>query len=178
MITIAYILAVQCCVAFATQTVDVPTVKLRIGNPFNEGIFVVRVSGLNPSQLLAVEYLPPKANRYFDASLDMFVVPTDLVGLWMSGLEEVLYDDKRAGSNIPDRRIITEAMVNKKRGEVPVAFAKGEIQLWRITQMRPGLTKVYVRITRLGDNTVTLMPNGVIQDGSVPEITFERWHGQ
>lgn len=170
------LLLLQAYALLATQTVDVPTVKFRIGNPLNEGIFVVRSSSLSPKQLITVEYLPPKGNRYFDASLDMFFVPTDLVGLWVSGVQEVLYDDKRAGTNIPDRRIITDEMVNDKRAQVPVEFAQGNIQLWRIKQMRPGLTKVYLTVTRIDKSTLALMPNGTIQDGAVPEITFELWH--
>ena len=140
-----------------TNEISPQTVKLRIGNPYDQGIFISRSSSLNPRQLISVEYLPPKGqSRYFNGSLDVYVVPTDLVGLWPTKL-----DDKAS-----------DQQINVARGKAVAAFAKGKFNVWRIKQIKQGLTKVFLTIKELDRNTLTLVPNGPIQDGSVPEITF------
>jgi hypothetical protein len=142
------------------SNVQMQTVKLRIGNPYDHGMIVTRMSSLNPRQLLTIEYLPPKGGRYFNGSLDVYVVPTDMVGLWATKLNENA----------------TDQAIDAVKGQAPLAFAEGKFSVWRIEQIKTGLTKVFLTVKELDPTTLALIPNGTIQAGSVPEITFMRWY--
>lgn len=153
------VLLIQTCGMLLASEFQTQTVKLRIGNPYDYGIIVTRMSSLNPRQLLSVEYLPPKGGRYFNGSLDVYVVPTDLVGLWATSLNEKSSDQ----------------MVDALKGRAPIEFAEGKFSTWRVEQIKTGITKIFLTVKQLDANTLALIPNGTIQAGSVPEITFMRW---
>jgi hypothetical protein len=155
------IFMLETCSIVIADSPQVQTVKLRIGNPYDYGLYIARTSSLNPRQLLSLEYLPPKGSRYFNGSLDVYVLPTDIIGLWATRLNEKSSD----------------GVINSTRGQATKAFAKGRFSMWRVQQIRHGLTKVFLTVRALDANTLALIPNGAIQDGSVPEITFSRWNG-
>lgn len=131
-------------------------IKFRVGNTFPTGVVVMRVAP--PRQVLSSVYLPAQRTDVYPASsIDMYFLQFDIVGVWMTNLDENA----------------TEEMIDRAQIEALRALAEGKVSLWKIASVRKGLTKVFLNVVKLSDTSYALAPNGTVQEGSEPEIMLQ-----
>ncbi len=136
---------------------DTQGLKLRIGNPLKTGVLFAVSTPENPQVITTVQFIPPKGDRYFQGSLDVTIKdPTQILALYVTSLTETASPEQ-----------INNSIIN-----AVTAFAEGKFTRWRIKQVRPGQTKVYVNLKLVG-NTPTFETRIVVQSGGLPEIVFE-----